>query len=446
MISSWRRKRANRGGARGEGGSKKKPTELIIPNHFRCPISLDIMKDPVTLSTGITYDRESIEKWIDAGNVTCPMTKQVLKSLEPIPNHSIRSMIQDWCVENKSYGVERIPTPRVPISSDEVGSVLEKISKTQTPQECRELVEKISKEMKQSERNKKCIVANGVGKTLALAFQSFADNEDEIVISLLEEIMIVLSSITPFESEAEVSLRSPKSLERLVWFLKRGDLSRRRNAILILKELISSHKDDQETVVDKLTESEEAMDELVKLIKEPICLSSTKASLVIIYNMITPYIISLNKGVIIGKFIEMGLVTSILDILVNADKSICEKALGVLDGLCRSEKGREAAYNHALTVPVVVKKILRVSDLATEFSVSILFRLCENEKRENGGVIVEALQVGAFQKLLLILQVGWNINERTKEKVTKLLKLLNLCRDKVECIESTDFKDLKRPF
>ncbi|CAO2823741.1 unnamed protein product [Amaranthus hypochondriacus] len=446
MISSWRKKRANRGGARGEGGSKKKPTELIIPNHFRCPISLDMMKDPVTLSTGITYDRESIEKWTDAGNVTCPMTKQVLKSLEPIPNHSIRRMIQDWCVENKSYGVERIPTPRVPISLDEVGSVLEKISKTRTPQECRELVEKISKEMKQSERNKKCIVANGVGKTLALAFQSFADNEDEIVISLLEEIMIVLGSITPFESQAEVSLRSPKSLERLVWFLKRGDLSGKRNAILILKELISSHKDEQEMVVDKLTQSEEAMEELVKLIKEPICLSSTKASLVIIYNMITPYIISSNKGVIIEKFIEMGLVTSILDILVNADKSICEKALGVLDGLCRSEKGREAAYNHALVVPVVVKKILRVSDLATEFSVSILFRLCENEKRENGGVIVEALQVGAFQKLLLILQVGWNINERTKEKVTKLLKLLNLCRDKVECIESTDFKDLKRPF
>lgn len=60
MISSWRRKRASRG-AGGDGGNKRKLSELIVPNHFRCPISLELMKDPVTLSTGITYDRETIE-------------------------------------------------------------------------------------------------------------------------------------------------------------------------------------------------------------------------------------------------------------------------------------------------------------------------------------------------------------------------------------------------
>ncbi|XP_057538053.1 U-box domain-containing protein 21-like [Amaranthus tricolor] len=446
MISSWRRKRAGRGRVGGESGLHKKPTELIVPTHFRCPISLDMMKDPVTLSTGITYDRENIEKWIEAGNVTCPMTKSVLKTFEPIPNHTIRRMIQDWCVENRSHGIERIPTPRIPISSDEVGSILDKISTTRNPQECRNLVEKISKAIKESERNKKCIVGNGVGKTLALVFQSFADGEGEIVISLLEEIMVVLISITPLESQAEIRLSSPKSLERLVLFLKRGSLSSRRSAVLILKDLVSSHKDDQDKVVDALTTLDETIESLVKLVKEPICPSSTKASLVVIYHMITPYIISSNKGVIIGKFIEMGLVTLVLDILVDADKSMCEKALGVLDGLCRTDNGRLATYSHALAVPVVVKKILRVTDLATEFSVSILYRLCENEKRENGGVIVEALQVGAFQKLLLILQVGWNINERIKEKVTKLLKVLNLFRNKVECIESMDFKNLKRPF
>lgn len=438
MISSWRKKRAGR-------GENRKPAELIVPNHFRCPISLDMMKDPVTLSTGITYDRESIEKWIEAGNVTCPMTNQVLKTLEPIPNHMIRRMIQDWCVENRSHGIERIPTPRIPISSDEVESLLEKVSSTRDPLECRELVGKISKVMKESERNKKCIVNNGGSNTLAIVFQTFANSEGEIVISLLEEVLSVLTFMGPLDSQAKLSLKSPKSLGRLVWFLNRGGLTGRSNSVLILKELTSSHEN-QENVVDFLATMEESIQGLVKLIKEPIYPTSTKASLVVIYNMITPYIIFPNKNIIIGKFVDMGLVSLVLDILVDAEKSICEKALGVLDGLCRSDKGRDAAYNHSLVVPVVVKKILRVSDLATEFSVSILYRLCENEERENGGVIVEALQVGAFQKLLLILQVGWNFNERIKEKVSKLLKLLNLYRSKVECIESMDFKDLKRPF
>ncbi|XP_021719575.1 U-box domain-containing protein 20-like [Chenopodium quinoa] len=446
MISSWRRKRASRGAAGGDqGGGKRKPTELIVPNHFRCPISLDLMKDPVTLSTGISYDRENIEKWIEAGNVTCPMTNQVLRTLEPIPNHTIRRMIQDWCVENRSQGIERIPTPRIPISSDEVGTILERISTSRTPQECKDLVGKVSKALKESDRNKRCIVGNGASKTLSLAFQAFADSEGETVISLLEDIMSILTSITPLDSQALVSLKSPNSLGRLVWFLRRGGLSGIRNAVMILKELVSSSKD-HEKVVESLVTMEGAMEGLVKLIKEPICPASTKASLVVIYHMIISTHDFSSKNVIIERFIDMGLVSLVLDILVDAEKSVCEKALGVLDGLCRSDKGREAAYTQALAIPVVVKKILRISELATEFSVSVLYRLCENEEREDGGVIVEALQVGAFQKLLLILQVGWNINERVKEKVTKLLKLLNLFRDKLECIESMDFKDLKRPF
>ncbi|KEH35601.1 putative aminoacyltransferase, E1 ubiquitin-activating enzyme [Medicago truncatula] len=44
----------------------KAQTEITIPHLFRCPISLDLLEDPVTLTTGQTYDRSSIEKWISA--------------------------------------------------------------------------------------------------------------------------------------------------------------------------------------------------------------------------------------------------------------------------------------------------------------------------------------------------------------------------------------------
>ena len=122
MTLSWRRLRPGRHSAKrhGEAGGD---IELTIPSHFRCPISLDLMTDPVTLSTGITYDRQSIEKWIEAGNVTCPTTNQVLTTFEPIPNHTIRKMIQDWCVEKKSFGIVRIPTPRIPVSSMEFAEI-----------------------------------------------------------------------------------------------------------------------------------------------------------------------------------------------------------------------------------------------------------------------------------------------------------------------------------
>ncbi|KAJ4710127.1 RING-type E3 ubiquitin transferase [Melia azedarach] len=442
MLSSWRRRMAARR-ARKENRGKENggEMELTIPNHFRCPISLDLMNDPVTLSTGITYDRENIEKWINEnGNVTCPITNQVLTSLEPIPNHTIRKMIQDWCVENRSYGIERIPTPRIPVSSVEVLEVCSKITmacKREDQVGCRDLVAKIKKWAKESERNKKCIVANGAVNVLAAAFDSFSKTCYDENVAVLEEILSTLALAFPLDGEALSSLASASSLRCMVWFLKSGDLSKRRNAVLALKVIVSS--DQRKTKA--LSEIEGAIEGLFKLIKEPICPTATKASLMVIYQMITS---SSTNEKTLKKFVDMGLVSLLLEMLVDAQRSVCEKALSVLDGIFSSDYGRVKAYEHAITTPIIVKKILRVSDLATEFSVSILWNLCKHEKREEKTAIVEALQVGAFQKLLLLLQVG--CAEKTKEKATELLKLLNLHRDRLECIDSMDFKELKRPF
>lgn len=44
------------------------------PWEYLCPISRELMVDPVTLSTGQTYDRALISKWINDGHYTCPVT------------------------------------------------------------------------------------------------------------------------------------------------------------------------------------------------------------------------------------------------------------------------------------------------------------------------------------------------------------------------------------
>ena len=99
-----------------------------IPYHFRCPISLELMCDPVTVSTGQTYDRASIESWVATGNTTCPVTRAPLTDFTLIPNHTLRRLIQDWCVANRSLGVERIPTPKQPADPALVRSLLTQAS------------------------------------------------------------------------------------------------------------------------------------------------------------------------------------------------------------------------------------------------------------------------------------------------------------------------------
>ncbi|XP_044496783.1 U-box domain-containing protein 17 [Mangifera indica] len=72
-------------------------TFLSVPKDFCCPISLDLMHDPVIISTGQTYDRSSITRWLDEGNCSCPKTGQILVHTRLIPNRALRNLITQWC-------------------------------------------------------------------------------------------------------------------------------------------------------------------------------------------------------------------------------------------------------------------------------------------------------------------------------------------------------------
>lgn len=72
----------------------------INPEDFRCPISLELMTDPVTVSTGQTYDRASIQKWLKAGNMICPKTGEKLANAELVPNTSLKRLIQQFCADH----------------------------------------------------------------------------------------------------------------------------------------------------------------------------------------------------------------------------------------------------------------------------------------------------------------------------------------------------------
>lgn len=75
-------------------------TVFNVPDEFRCPISLDLMNDPVIVASGHTYDRNSIAQWINTGHHTCPKSGQRLIHMALIPNYALRSLIHQWSQEN----------------------------------------------------------------------------------------------------------------------------------------------------------------------------------------------------------------------------------------------------------------------------------------------------------------------------------------------------------
>ena len=57
---------------------------------------MELMQDPVLAMDGHTYDRSSIEAWLKTGKKTSPKTNQPLPSLTLVPNHAVKSMVQDY--------------------------------------------------------------------------------------------------------------------------------------------------------------------------------------------------------------------------------------------------------------------------------------------------------------------------------------------------------------
>ncbi|CAH8343717.1 unnamed protein product [Eruca vesicaria subsp. sativa] len=87
--------------------AKSSSLEMIetvsVPDEFRCPLSNVLMRDPVIIASGQTYDKLYIQRWLSSGNRTCPKTQVVLPHAALIPNVLIHDMISKWC---KTVGLE----------------------------------------------------------------------------------------------------------------------------------------------------------------------------------------------------------------------------------------------------------------------------------------------------------------------------------------------------
>lgn len=71
-----------------------------------CPLTKQIMQDPVTLENGQTFEREAIEKWFkeckESGRrLVCPLTQKELRSADLNPNIALRNIIEEWTARNE---------------------------------------------------------------------------------------------------------------------------------------------------------------------------------------------------------------------------------------------------------------------------------------------------------------------------------------------------------
>jgi hypothetical protein len=66
------------------------------PSRFICPLTLEVMTDPVLSCHGHNFQREAIFDWLCHGNTTCPLTRKYLNINKLISDKNLQTQIRQW--------------------------------------------------------------------------------------------------------------------------------------------------------------------------------------------------------------------------------------------------------------------------------------------------------------------------------------------------------------
>ncbi|KAG5628663.1 hypothetical protein H5410_000380 [Solanum commersonii] len=372
-----------------------------------------MMKDPVTISTGITYDRENIEKWIfSAKNNTCPATKQSLTCIELTPNVTLRRFIQSWCTINESHGIERFPTPKPPVSKPQIIKLLKEAKSPKMQMKSLKRLRSIASE---NDANKRCMESAGAMEFLASIINNNNNlnevfEEEEGFMSIKDEALSILYQLKLSEQGLKSLIVSGNGefIESLTRVMQHGSYESRAYAVMLMKDMF-----EVSTPTLLLSLKLEFFTQVVQVLRDEISQKATKASLQVLVNA-CPF--GRNR---VKAAVEAGAIKVLVDLLLDSsEKRVCELMIILLDQLCQSAEGRAELLNHPGGLAIVSKKILRVSKVGSERAIKILHSISKFSSTPS--VVQEMLSLGVVAKLCLVLQV--DCGSKAKERAREILK------------------------
>jgi hypothetical protein len=393
----------------GRGGCSSSP-----PDEFRCPISLDLMSDPVIVASGHTYDRASITRWIDAGNQTCFKSGQKLSHLSLIPNYALRSLISQWCedhhipfdkqdkVSKKGSSMEHIATTKAALEATKVtASFLVGKLVTGSPEAQKQAAYELRLLAKCSMDNRMCIADAGA-IPLLVSLLSSKDSKTQ------ENAVTALLNLSIFDKN-KVLIMAAEALDPIIEVLRSAtSMEARENAAATLFSL--SVVDDYKVQIGS---KPMAINALVVLLRDGTPQRGKKDAATALLNLAVYHD---NKP----KIVSAGIVPIIFSLLQDDEaEEIRDDTLAVLALIAGCPDGLAAINMEATAIPVLVGLLRSGSSRGKENAIVVLHALCKSGGEE---VLSSVLQVKAARtSLYSLLTVG---TPRAKRRATSILKLL----------------------
>lgn len=411
----------------------KKPDALVTPADFLCPISLELMRDPVIVATGQvcitisnasknfkcfiycaellspfvmklqTYERSYIQRWIDCGNVTCPKTQQKLEHTTLTPNYVLRSLINQWCTTHNIEQPTILANGKMKksdgsfrdVSGDVVAieALVCKLS-SRSVEERRSAVAEIRSLSKRSTDNRILIAEAGAIPILV----NLLTTDDAIT---QEHAVTAILNLSIYENNKGLIMLAG-AIPSIVQILRAGSMEARENAAATLFSL--SLLDENKIIIG----ASGAIPALVDLLQN----GSTRGKKDAATALFNLCIYMGNKG----RAIRAGIISALLKMLTDSRNCMVDEALTILSVLASNQEAKVAIVK-ASTIPVLIDLLRTGLPRNKENAAAILLSLC---KRDNENLACIS-RLGAVIPLTELAKSG---TERAKRKATSLLEHL----------------------
>ncbi|TYI08320.1 hypothetical protein ES332_A10G290800v1 [Gossypium tomentosum] len=400
--------------------SKNTSVSFNVPDEFRCPISLDLMKDPVIVASGHTYDRSSIAQWINTGHYTCPKSGQRLIHMALIPNYALKSLLHQWCQENNipltecssnaesekkmcEKVVDHISATKVAIDSVKRTAefVVGKLAMGSVDIQ-RQAAYELRLLAKTGMDNRRIIAEAGAIPFLVTLLSSNDPRTQENAVTALLNLSI-------FDNN-KVLIMAAGAIKNIVDVLESGKtMEARENAAAAIFSL--SMIDDFKVAIGAHSQ---AIPALVGLLREGTTTGKRDAAMALcnlaLYNANKP------------KTVAAGAVPLLIELLMDDKAGITDDALGVLALLLSCPQGLEAIKKSRPLVPLLIDLLRFGSAKGKENSIMLLLGLCKDGGEEVARrLLINPRSIPSLQSL------ATDGSPKARRKAEALLRLLNRC-------------------
>ncbi|KAF1892541.1 hypothetical protein Lal_00011007 [Lupinus albus] len=376
----------------------QKCKSLIIPHEFLCPITLEIMIDPVIVASGQTYERISIEKWFQSNHKTCPKTRQPLSHLSLAPNYALKNLIAMWC-ENNNFKLPKQVTSSEQEScyienTEEIPCLVESLSSIHLDEQ-RMAVEKIRMLSKENAENRVLVAEHG-GIPPLVQLLPYPDSK------IQEHAVTALLNLSIDEGNKKL-ISKEGAIPAIIEVLENGSTVAKENSAAALFSL--SMLDENKDIVGLSN----GIIPLVDLLQNG-TVRGKKDAATALFNLC---FIDANKG----RAISAGIVTPLLRLLKDINLGMIDESLSIVLLLISNPEARQE-IGQLPFIETLVEFIREGTAKNRECAASVLLELCS----ANSSFILAALQFGVYEHLIEMKQSG---TSRAQRKANAILELIS---------------------